>query len=133
MLKISLLSTKSINPSTKLRMGSTIIGGKLVMIIFVLHMSNTGKIYNLLLYSIFKSKDYQVDEIEPKINSDWKKNMKLGLQIKQNWSNVAVYKKNIIPNFTEDSQQMCDELYFTLKGNYLKFDSKIFPFLVIFP
>jgi hypothetical protein len=88
-------------------------------------MNLIGKIE--LIVSLFKLKDYLKKDEESNINShndhnkvDWKKNMKLGIQIKANWCNISQNKKNLIPNFYEDCMQTREEIYNSLKGNFFK-------------
>jgi hypothetical protein len=65
-------------------------------------------------HSIFKKEDYQIDEYSQyKSNIEWKKMFKTGLQIKQN---MIKEKKNNIPNFNEDINNIANEIYTALKG-----------------
>jgi hypothetical protein len=92
-----------------------------VIIFFVHLMRLIGKSY--FIPCLFKACDYidtsssQSKEMERKQDVDWKKYLKLGFQIKNNWTYISNFKKYSIPNFNEDSQQACQEIYNSLKGN----------------
>jgi hypothetical protein len=73
--------------------------------------------YIRLFDSIFKTKDYLIDEDnEYKNDLEWKRFFKTGLSIKQNWVNLALDKKHVVPNYSEDVTSIYNELYMILKG-----------------
>jgi hypothetical protein len=99
------------------------------MIFFVLNMNSIGKIRKGIFIkkfiSLFNEKDYREYEVLERLNNnsislnthlDWKKNFGLGLTIKNNWKSLCSFKKNFIPNLAEDSEQICEEIYSTIKG-----------------
>lgn len=97
--------------------------------------------FYIKLDSLFKEKDYREYETYERFDIDnsyinnyleWKKNFKLGIAIKQNWKSLCLKKKNFIPNFEQDSEQICNEIYSTLKGtNIKKFTFKKYYFFKI--
>ena len=117
------------------------------MIFFVLNMNSIGNKHRILTFyfkldSLFKEKDYREYETYERFynnnNTDinnfleWKKNFKLGIAIKQNWKSLCLKKNKFIPNFEQDSEQICEEIYSTLKGtNIKKFTYKIYYFFKI--
>ncbi len=130
MSKISQYYAGLINLSTNFLIALIIIGGIPVIIFFVLLMRLTGKSY--FISCLFKTSDYldttsqDSKESERRQDVDWKKYLKLGLQIKFNWTNISKLKKNFIPNFHEDCQQSCEEIYNSLKGKKFIFKNNFF-------
>lgn len=108
------------------------------MIFFVLNMNSIGKnkhrilTFYFKLDSLFKEKDYREYETLERFDNynnnntdinnflEWKKNFKLGIAIKQNWKSLCLKKKQFIPNFEQDSEQICEEIYSTLRGTNFK-------------
>jgi hypothetical protein len=41
------------------------------------------------------------------------------VQIRNNCANITSLKKNLIQNFSEDSNEASNDIFSTLKGNYL--------------
>ncbi len=77
----------------------------------------TTQVRLTLIFCLFKAGDYKINnEFDNQSGFDWKNHMKIGYGIKLNWMKGMMNKKTEIPNFFEDSRQMCEELYTVLKG-----------------
>jgi hypothetical protein len=70
-------------------------------------------------HSIFKAKDYLIDEeSEYRNDLEWKKFFKTGVSIKQNWLTLAMDTRHMIMNYSEDVTSIYNEIYMILKGKY---------------
>jgi hypothetical protein len=66
---------------------------------------------------LFTAEHYNsIEKDDDKFTFDWKNFFRAGFQIQQNWTNLSVNQKTIIPNFQEDCTIICGEIYHAMKG-----------------